>query len=71
MPAIDLASIKKTPISMLVGQGDLMCPHSTALQAAGIIGDAVVNFSTIHGVGHSYFGWANDEEFMTMVKNQL
>ena len=71
MPLIDLANIKKTPISMLVGQGDLFCHHSTALETAGIIGDAVVNFTTIHGVGHSYFGWANDEEFMTMVKNQL
>ena len=34
MPLIDIAGIKKVPISMLVGTSDTMCPYATAQQTA-------------------------------------
>ena len=71
MPLIDLTKIKKTKISMLVGKEDTFCPHSRALETAGKIGDAVVNFTTVPDVGHSYFGYANGNWFVDLVKSQL
>ena len=68
---IDISSIDKIPIAMLVGTADETCPYATAVETAGIIGDMVVHFESIEGADHMYFGSANDEYFMDLVKSQL
>ena len=68
---IDLSSINKVPISMLVGTADMTCPYDRAVETAGIIGDMVVHFESIEGEDHGYFGSANDDWFMNLVISQL
>ena len=68
---IDLSSIDKVPISMLVGTADETCPYDTAVETASIIGDMVVHFESIEGADHMYYGSANDEWFMNLVISQL
>ena len=68
---IDLGSIDKIPISMLVGTSDKTCPYFEALKTKEAIGSAVVHFQTIIGEDHGYFGSANDEWFMNLVISQL
>ena len=67
---IDIASIDKVPISMLVGTADNTCPYARAVETAGIIGE-MVHFESIEGKDHSYFNSANDEWFMSLVIAQL
>lgn len=68
---IDKSSIGKIPIAMLVGVDDQVCLHSQAEEDAKAIGDAVVHFESVEGADHAYFGHANDEYFMNLVKSQL
>ena len=68
---IDIGSIDKVPIAMLVGTSDETCPYDRAVETAKIIGDMVVHFESIEGQDHMYFGSANDEWFMNLVKSQL
>ena len=64
---IDLASIDKVPIAMLVGTADQTCPYDRAVETAGIIGDMVVHFESIEGEDHGYFGSAASPDFMNIV----
>ena len=68
---IDIASIDKVPIAMLVGTVDNTCPYARAVETAGIIGDMVTHFESIEGEDHGYFGSANDDWFMNLVISQL
>jgi len=68
---IDISSIDKIPIALLVGTADETCPYARAVETAKIIGDMVVHFETIPDADHMYFGSANDEWFMNLVKSQL
>jgi len=68
---IDKSKIGKIPISMLVGIDDKICSHDKAKKDAELIGDAVVHFESIENADHAYFGYANDEFYMNLVKSQL
>ena len=68
---IDIGSIDKVPIAMLVGKDDVTCPYSQAVITANIIGDMVTHFESIEGADHMYFSRANDKYFMDLVKGQL
>ena len=71
MPVLELEKIKKVPISMIVGAEDKACTHAVAQQTAEKIGDSVVDFTTINGFGHYYFGYANFPWFVDIVISQL
>lgn len=68
---IDIGSIDKVPIAMLVATADQNCPYQRAVETAGIIGDMVTHFESIEGKDHFYFWQANDEWFMNLVISQL
>ena len=68
---VDIGSIDKVPIAMLVGKDDVTCPYSQAVITANIIGDMVTHFESIEGADHMYFSRANDKYFMDLVKGQL
>ena len=53
---------------MLVGTLDTTCTYQTALETAATIGNMVVHFESFEGEGHGYFSQANDESFMTILK---
>ena len=56
---------------MIVGAEDEICPLESAMEIAETIGDNVVNFTTIEGVGHNYFAWSNPDWLIDLVKSQL
>ena len=66
-PLIDIASIDKIPIAMLVGTADQTCPYAQAEITRDTIGDMVVHFESIPDQDHGYFGSANDEWFMNLL----
>ena len=67
---VDLASITM-PISMIVGLDDDLCPHSQAEITASTIGDAVMHFESLEGIGHNDFWGLNEEWFIDLLIEQL
>lgn len=64
---IDIGSIDKVPIAMLVGTADSTCPYQRAVETASTIDDMVTHFESIEGESHGYFSYTNGEWFMNLV----
>ena len=68
---VDISSISKIPISMVVGEIDKVCKPEDARSSADLIGNKVTDFETLEGYDHGTFKAAHDEKFMTMLTSLL
>lgn len=68
---VDLASIDKIPISMIVAKNDETCTLEKAETLRGIIGDEVVNFQILDDEDHVSFWGKTDADWIKLLTTEL
>lgn len=68
---IPIQNIKHTPIAVLYGDADDVCPMNTVEELMGTIGHMVYGNYQFSGYDHADFGKANDDVFMEELHEAL
>ena len=68
---IDLSSIDKVPIAMVIGAKDAICTLKEAEKTKEILGNSVISFNSIAEYDHNSFAYFNDEKMMTAIRQAL
>ena len=63
--------ITKVPIGLYVGEADVTCPPTTAIEIRDTIGDMVKDFVIYPGATHETFGTKTDKEFADRIAKLL
>ena len=68
---LSMSDITAPKITLIAASEDKLCPYATAETIKTDLGDTLDSFITIEGKDHTYFAYANSDEFIGNLTSQL